>query len=275
MLMSAKTLRLYDGFDHTSPELRGAVGVVQAELQRHDEQVVVDGCFGFGTERAVRDFQSACGLREDGVVGPGTWQALEVGPAGANPSLGTSHRLDQPLLLEEHAVAARHGPAIEAAAVRFGLAPALIVALGSRQSRLGLALTPEGPTGTADLLPRNHIRPPRCGPLPVDGLGFLRGLMGLDYDIDEVARSDAWRDPATNIAEACRLLCALRSQLRRRTTLHGGGLLRGALAAYNCGLGNVLRAVGQGLDLDFYTVGRHFGAEVLDRAGFFEAQGWD
>jgi len=57
--------------------------------------------------------------------------------------------------------------------------------------------------------------------------------------------------------------------------LHGRALLRGALAACNCGVGNVMRAVQHGLDLDFYTVGRRYADEVLERAGFFEAHGWD
>jgi hypothetical protein len=57
--------------------------------------------------------------------------------------------------------------------------------------------------------------------------------------------------------------------------LHGRALLRGALAANNCGIGNVMRAVQHGLDLDFYTAGRNYAREVLDRAGFFAAHGWD
>jgi hypothetical protein len=52
--------------------------------------------------------------------------------------------------------------------------------------------------------------------------------------------------------------------------LHGA-----ALTAYNCGLDNVLRAVRYGLDLDFYTAGRDYAREILNRAGFFEAHGWD
>jgi hypothetical protein len=30
-----------------------------------------------------------------------------------------------------------------------------------------------------------------------------------------------------------------------------------------------------GLDLDFYTAGRDDSRELLSRAGFFEAHGWD
>jgi hypothetical protein len=47
------------------------------------------------------------------------------------------------------------------------------------------------------------------------------------------------------------------------------------LAAYNCGLDNVLRAARLGFDLDFYTAGRDYSRDVLNRAGFFEAHGWD
>ena len=99
--------------------------------------------------------------------------------------------------------------------------------------------------------------------------------MRIDYDRHEFARSGDWRGPDANIRYACGVLSEAKAQLRRRTVLHGRALLRGALAACNCGVGNVMRAVQHGLDLDFYTVGRRYASEVLERAGFFEAHGWD
>jgi hypothetical protein len=269
-------LRLYDGYPHTSPQLRDTVRELQAMLRRHDRAVVIDGLFGRGTEDLVRSFQRSRGLRSDGMVGPDTWHALLDGEAPAPADhFATTYPLDHPLLLEDLEAAARYGATIIAAAADFGLPPALIVALGSRESRWGLALSPKGPTGTADHAPRPFLGEHRTMPLPPDGLGFGRGLMQIDHDLHEFARRGPWHEPDANVRYACSVLVGFRPILRRRTVLHGAALTRAALAAYSCGLENVLRAVRYGLDLDFYTVGRDYSREVLNRAGFFEAHGWD
>jgi hypothetical protein len=274
--MTDLMLRLYDGYPHTSPQLRDTVRELQAMLHRYDRALVIDGLFGRGTESLVRSFQQARGLRSDGVVGPDTWQAL-LDPETPAPldHVTTTYPLDHPILLEDLEAAARHGATIVAAAGDFGLAPAVIVALGSRESRWGLALSPRGPTGTSDSIPRPFTGPHRDGPLPPDGRGFGRGLMQIDYDAHAFARSGPWHEPDANVRYACEVLLAFRPVLRRHTVLHGDALLRAMLAAHNCGLDNVLRAVRHGLDLDFYTAGRDYAREILNRAGFFQAHGWD
>jgi hypothetical protein len=274
--MAVIILRLYDGFADTSPQLRDEVRELQARLRQTDRGIVVDGLFGHGTEQAVRDFQLARGLRTDGVVGLETWTALlDARHPASSDQLATPYRLDDPELSEELVPAARYGALIEAAAADAGLLPAVVAGLGSRQSRWGLALKPRGPEGTVDLAPRPFARPWREAPLPPDGLGFGRGLLRIDYDAEAFARDGDWRDPAANIAHGCRILFEAKALLRRRTVLHGRALLRGALAAYNCGTGNVLHALRQGFDLDFYTSGRDYSRDVLNRAGFFQAHGWD
>jgi Putative peptidoglycan binding domain len=274
--MTDPMLRLYDGYLHTSPQLRDSVRELQAMLHRYDRAVVIDGLFGRGTEMLVRSFQQARGLRSDGVVGADTWQAL-IDPDTPPPfdHLATSYPLDHPILLEDLEAAARYGATIIAAAGDFGLPPALIVALGSRESRWGLALSPKGPTGTGDFTSRPFTGTHRDQALPPDGRGFGHGLMQIDYDSHEFARTGPWHEPDANVRYACETLLGFRSVLRRRTVLHGHALTRATLAANNCGLDNVLRAVRHGLDLDFYTAGRDYGGEILNRAGFFQAHGWD
>lgn len=51
---------------------------LQRRLQRHGYQVVADGAFGRLTLQAVEQFQAAHGLKVDGVVGPRTWDYLQV-----------------------------------------------------------------------------------------------------------------------------------------------------------------------------------------------------
>jgi hypothetical protein len=99
--------------------------------------------------------------------------------------------------------------------------------------------------------------------------------MQLDFDVHEFARSGPWHEPDANVRYACGVLVEFRPLLRRQTVLRGTALLRAMLAAYNCGLDNVLRAARHGFDLDFYTAGRDYSRDVLNRAGFFEAHGWD
>ena len=98
--MTDLMLRLYDGYPHTSPQLRDTVRELQAMLHRYDRAVVIDGLFGRGTEGLVRSFQQARGLRCDGVVGPDTWQAL-LDPETPAPldHLTTTYPLDHPILL--------------------------------------------------------------------------------------------------------------------------------------------------------------------------------
>jgi len=74
--MIGPTLRLFDGFDHTSPQLRDEVMELQELLNAKGIAVVIDGFFGQATEMAVKQFQRSRSLDDDGIVGPLTWAAL-------------------------------------------------------------------------------------------------------------------------------------------------------------------------------------------------------
>lgn len=54
-----------------------SVTYLQTLLCDVGETVVVDGKFGASTEQKVKDFQQKKGLKQDGIVGPLTWEALE------------------------------------------------------------------------------------------------------------------------------------------------------------------------------------------------------
>ncbi|MFD3496262.1 glycoside hydrolase domain-containing protein [Streptomyces sp. NPDC058690] len=62
----------------------GSTGEAVTRLQRAltaalGRTVAIDGDFGSGTDQAVRDYQSSRALTVDGIVGSGTWGALQAG----------------------------------------------------------------------------------------------------------------------------------------------------------------------------------------------------
>jgi len=209
-------------------------------------------------------------------------QAGENGSAsdGINRRIIPLFTLNRHELMQELEIASRYGAVIERVAVRHDLLPSVVAGLISRRSGWGRRLSPMGPEGTSDVTPRCLAAGRRNAPLPPDGLGFERGLMGLDYDWHEAARNPDWREPEKNIDAASDIIASHRRLLRRRTTLQGSGVLRASLAAFECGLDRVQRAIRSGQDVDTPTAGRGrvgigCGRDVLTRASFFQSQGWD
>ncbi|MDF2571898.1 MAG: spore cortex-lytic enzyme [Sporomusa sp.] len=66
-----------------------AVHILQTELKKFGFfQYGIDGDFGFYTKSSVIEFQKAVGIEEDGIVGPGTWQALRTYSSNTELSRG-------------------------------------------------------------------------------------------------------------------------------------------------------------------------------------------
>jgi hypothetical protein len=169
---------------------------------------------------------------------------------------------------------AKYRTYIDAAAKRYVIQPSIIAGIGSRESHWGLALRPPGPDGTGDFTPRRFPAQHRDGSMPPDGLGFGRGLMQIDFDFHEFARTGNWRDPEKNIMYGVKLLHDFRKLIAHRTELTDLELLRAAIASYNAGPGRVLRAIRLKLDIDHFTSGGDYSRDVLSRAGFFQLKGW-
>jgi len=269
--MSHPMLRLNDGFDSTSPELRDEVKLLQELLNQHGFSVDLDGLFGGDTETATKRFQSEQHLIDDGVVGPLTWAALEVQPPpDISGRFSTTFPFNDPALTAQLNEMRKYKAFIDEGARSAGVRASLIAGIGSRESHWGLALKPPGSGGTGDAAARRPRPPFRPGSLPPDGRGFGRGLMQIDFDAFDFARTDKWKDAKSNILFGCQVLTNNITLIQRRTSLDGEELLRAAVAAYNCGAGNVLNAIRDSRDVDFFTAGRDYSKDVFNRAGWFQ-----
>lgn len=273
--MNHPLLRLFDGKDDTSPELQDDVKELQTDLNGFGFNIAVDGVFASETEAAVHQFQMDHGLVPDGIVGPQTWAALEETQSpDPTSTFPTTISGSNPAMRADFAEAVKFKVFINAAAQKIGVDPVVVGGIGSRESRWGLINRPPGPAGTGDFGPRRFPTAFRAGALPPDGGGYGRGLMQIDFDAFPFARTGNWQDSASNINTGCNVLQSNLELLGRRTSLTGRDLLQAAIAAYNCGAGNVLSAIQGGHDLDFFTTGRDYSKDVLNRAGFFQNAGW-
>ena len=269
------TLRLRDGYENTSPELRDEVIMLQKLLREHGLTVKPDGFFGPGTEAAVKSFQVSHDLDDDGVVGPRTWAMLsgDPQPTEASVAFPTTFAPSHPGLTSELATSAEYRSLAEAAASRYDVPLCVIAGIASRESGWGLMLKPKGPGGTGDFSPRAPKPLIRATPRPADG-GFGRGIMQIDFDSHPFARSGQWADAGANLLYGASVLSQNRTLLSRATSLVGIPLLRASLSGYNCGAGNVLKAIQKNLDVDYFTTGRDYGRDTLNRAGWFRLKGW-
>jgi Bacterial SH3 domain/Transglycosylase SLT domain len=159
-------------------------------------------------------------------------------------------------LYSEHLAAANpYKAAVTAAAASYQwLKPAILAAIGSRESGWGIFLDSND-----------------AG----DG-GHGRGIMQIDDRYHQAfISSKNWRDPGVNIKYAVdNVLADYYNYLSKNTSLTGFDLLRGAIASYNAGPGNVVDAVNAGLDVDAYTTGADYSWDVIQRAGWFQDNGW-
>ena len=154
-----------------------------------------------------------------------------------------------------------YGPILAEAAAQYGHRPEVLAGIMMRETEGGFSryLDKPGPGGRGDM-------------------GHGHGLMQIDdRSFPEFCRSDAWKDPTVNIHFGAHVLARKRDWLRKKAIpqklLIEADLERASIASYNCGQGNVLRALREHEDVDTYTAGRNYSRKVLEFAGIYSRLG--
>ena len=100
--------------------------------------------------------------------------------------------------------------------------------------------------------------------------GHGHGLMQIDdRSFPEFCHGDDWKNIGTNIAKAMAILKGKAAYLFRHD-IPANLLPRGTIAAYNCGEGNVMKAIRQHKDVDTYTTHANYGSDVVSRSAVFQ-----
>lgn len=255
--MAQPTLRLFDGFAHTAPQLRSAVLELQNLLMRRGYRVRLDGEYGPYLENVVKLFQTSRGLSANGIVGPETWNMLTkqvVAPVVYK--IPTTLAVDDKHMREEQTEMLKYKNLIMYSAQKINVPVSLLAGIGSQESRWGLALTPKGPEGTGDG-------------------GHGRSLFQVDdrWHPEHINSGD-WKIPAKHIPYACSVLRWSIDYFSKNTGLTGLIALQGGVAGYNRGPKGIVDNWNSGRDLDAGTALNKYSASVFNRMGWFQLQGW-
>ncbi len=191
---------------------------------------------------------------------------------GSSQRFSTTLERNNMTMLQQLESANRYRGIIEECARKSQLAPAIICGIGSRESQWGLALRPANPGGRGDFAKRPP-RGNRTTPEPPDGPGYGRGLMQIDYDWHEFARTGNWQEPRANLLYAAEVLNQARTFFQRQG-LAANTMTPAIIAAYNSGATATFGCIQAGQDVDCKTTGRDYSRDVLNRAGWFQLHGW-
>jgi hypothetical protein len=148
----------------------------------------------------------------------------------------------------------RYGALIQASATHHGHRPAVVAGIMMRETEGGLspACNPPGPACLGDG-------------------GHGHGLMQIDdRSFADYCASQHWKDPASNIDFGCAVLATKRAYLVSHLYLLAYVAEHAAIAAYNCGEGNVRKALEASQDVDVYTANHDYSRCVLEFAQAYQ-----
>lgn len=170
----------------------------------------------------------------------------------------------------EHALAYKEA-IVESAYTKRQIMPAIIAAIGSRETRWRPAYF-LGDIDTMTKISHGH------GPLQIDDRSFPDWC--IDYRAGKLT-------PIDGIDKGCEIFAAKAHALFGHDDSLVGGLIHNTAplgndlllkciaAAYNSGEGRVAELVNAGLDPDTHTTGHNYGADIVLRARFFHSNGFD
>lgn len=164
-----------------------------------------------------------------------------------------------------------------------GTSPFLLLGICYAESNFGLALKPQGPTGSGDFIPRpcTPERDKRMVEFPLPGVvrqrlqggiparklagpldawvpthtGWGCGLMQFDYEaFFDFCKGGAWKDPTRIMEQACKLIASNQKAINAKVPgLSPVALMLASIAAYNAGAGRVVKALQNKQALDTVT----------------------
>lgn len=218
---------------------------------------VADGKFGPRTEAATISFQKKYSLSADGKAGNNTLsKAAELGFKFENELSGKiKHDIDMMMWIKKNL-----GDVILDAIAPSNYTDSLLAGICARET--GFLFRKYNNQGRSF----SEI----CQLMKGDyHSGRYHGYGFWQIDIrsyPEFVESGDWKDPAKTVSFAVRVLDEKRNFLmnrRWRSKLNQEDFLRATVAAYNCGQGNVNKALLNGYDIDRYTFNHDYSKEVF------------
>jgi len=265
-------LSLHSGYDPSNKSEIEDVFLLQKILSNIGYPTSIDGRFGELTEASVKKFQKSKGLLDDGIVGKKTWNSLGINLEDSKVASFVKSVNMNLVSSKEYEESKKYKDLVYNFSSTYKIDPMIVFGIGSRESAWGLALKPPGPSGTGDFIERRTTNKYTSGSLPPDGKGFGRGLMQIDYDAHEFARTGKWDEAPQNIKYWCEVLYNNIKYFENSSNLSLANpdfKIRCAIASYNCGAGRVKQAILSGLDVDYFTAHRNYSKDVLERAAVF------
>lgn len=157
-----------------------------------------------------------------------------------------------------------YGAFLDAAADLYRHRPEVLAGIMQRETAGGTSRLMKDVDGVPDGNPADDV----------GDHGFGLGLMQIDRRAwPKFYQSGEWKNPQRNIEFGAYVLAQKRAYLANKTLgmgLTDDDLERASVAAYNCGEGNVMKAIRErGWNFDAFTTGRNYSADVLRLAEIY------